>query len=50
MIEPGIFGWPGDKRSADSLVNQFGDTISFIVGWVAAAGLDTVGRAKHWAV
>lgn len=48
MIEPGIFGWPGDKRHADSLINQIGDTLTFILGWMAAAGLDSVGRTYHW--
>jgi len=50
MIEPGIFGWPGEKRNADSLLNQFGDTITFVLGWVVAAALDMVGRANRWAV
>lgn len=50
MIEPGIFGWPGDKRNPDSVINQLGDTITFALGWVVAAGLDTIGRAQHWAV
>jgi hypothetical protein len=29
----GLFGWPGGKKYADSLSNNIGDTISFIVGW-----------------
>jgi hypothetical protein len=45
MIEPGIFGWPGDKRYTDSLLNQMGDTFSFVIGWVVAAGIDRLERA-----
>jgi hypothetical protein len=48
MIEPGIFGWPGDKRNPDGMMNQIGDVLVFIVGWIAASTLDTFGRMQGW--
>jgi hypothetical protein len=55
MIETGLFGspvkvgWPGEKRRADSLLNQTGDTVTFVLGWVAAWALDLAGKRGGWA-
>jgi hypothetical protein len=46
MIEPGIFGWPGDKRRADTLLNMTGDTVTFVLGWVASWWLDAIARGN----
>ena len=50
FVEPGFFGlqWPGGKREPDSLLNQFGDTVVFGIGWLMAQMLDHVGVQKGW--
>ncbi len=46
MIEPGIFGWPGDKRCADTLLNASGDTEMIEVVCGTSWWLDTGARRK----
>jgi hypothetical protein len=41
-------GWPGGKPEADSIQNIFGDTFTFVVGWLVAAYLDIKGREENW--
>ena len=40
--------WPGGKPAADSLLNQFGDTIAFGTGWLAAKWVNDFGKARNW--
>jgi hypothetical protein len=42
------FPWPGGKHEADSLLNQWGDNLTFALGWLSAAGLDRYGTAQGW--
>ena len=40
--------WPGGKPCADSLINNVGDTIGTIVGWLTAYYLDNMGKKYGW--
>ena len=40
--------WPGGKPNADSYANILGDTLVFVLGWVAAYELDKLGKARGW--
>ena len=40
--------WPGGKPYPDSFLNNIGDTISAMAGWVLAMYLDKVGVEKKW--
>ncbi len=42
------FFWPGKKRKADSIINQVGDTISSMIGWLCAYLLDKLGKKNRW--
>ena len=35
-----ISGWPGGKPYADSFINNVGDTIGFVLGWIVAKWVD----------
>ncbi len=48
IIDPGYFSWPGEKHAPDSFVNQMGDNFTYALGWLLAAGLDTMGKREHW--
>ena len=40
--------WPGGKPRADAPINSIGDTLSAIVGWIAASGMDKLGTRRGW--
>lgn len=44
----GIFRWPGGKNYSDLLINNIGDTISFIIGWYIASVFDYYGKKYEW--
>ena len=41
-------GWPGGKPESDSLLNMFGDTVTFVIGWGLAHQLDSYGKKNNW--
>lgn len=43
IINKYMIFWPGGKPKADSFINNIGDTIGAILGWLSAYGIDTVG-------
>lgn len=48
IIDPGYFSWPGGKHGADTVINRIGDTLSFSIGWIVAAYLDSTGTRQNW--
>jgi hypothetical protein len=48
FVGAGPLSWPGRKDSTDTWMNQVGDTVSFVAGWLLAAWLDSVGTAQGW--
>lgn len=40
--------WPGGKPQADTILNQIGDTIGIMTGWLFADFLDKYGVSKGW--
>ena len=40
--------WPGKKPKADSIINQMGDTIASLIGWLSAYYLDQLGAKYQW--
>ncbi len=40
--------WPGGKSCPDSLINNVGDTIGTIFGWLTAYYLDKLGEKYGW--
>ncbi len=48
IIKPGWFTWPGGKYGADAVVNQMGDNIAFVVGWVLAFYINRLGTQRGW--
>tara|TARA_Y100000310_G_scaffold331842_1_gene406195 strand:+ start:529 stop:750 length:222 start_codon:yes stop_codon:yes gene_type:complete len=40
--------WPGGKPQADAILNNVGDTLGAIVGWVSAYFLDRWGAQHGW--
>ena len=48
FVREGVFGWPGAKKAADSMINRVGDTVSFAAGWGVAWAVDWLGGQQHW--
>jgi len=48
IIHPGWFSWPGGKNAADTLTNNVGDTVFFVLGFIISYTLDIVGLQKGW--
>ena len=48
IIHPGYFSWPGGKDYTDAFINNIGDTVFFVIGWLLAAYLDIVGVKYGW--
>lgn len=48
FVGKSIFSWPGGKNVPDSVINIFGDNISFILGWYLAKLLDEYGSDRGW--
>ena len=40
--------WPGGKQCPDSVLNQFGDTVFAVLGWLTADWLDRFEKQKQW--
>jgi hypothetical protein len=40
--------WPGGKPESDSIINNIGDTIGAILGWISAYLLDNLGNKYGW--
>jgi hypothetical protein len=39
--------WPGGKPKADTMINQLGDSIFAILGWILAYYVDEYGKKWH---
>lgn len=39
--------WPGGKPESDSFMNSMGDTISFILGWIATSHIEQYILKKY---
>lgn len=40
--------WPGGKPYPDTIINNVGDTIGAIFGWLSAYYLDKIGNDYKW--
>jgi hypothetical protein len=40
--------WPGGKPYADSVLNSFGDSVFFVIGFLVAKYLDKYGTKYGW--
>jgi len=40
--------WPGGKPYADGWMNQIGDTIGALLGWLSSYYLDRIGAKNKW--
>ena len=40
--------WPGGKPYADGWMNQIGDTIGALLGWLSSYYLDQIGAENKW--
>jgi hypothetical protein len=40
--------WPGGKPHADTFINNVGDTIGAMVGWMIAYVIDVEGTKRGW--
>jgi len=40
--------WPGGKPASDSIINNIGDTVGAILGWLSAYFLDNLGNNYGW--
>jgi hypothetical protein len=40
--------WPGGKPAPDGLTNIVGDTVFFVIGWIASQQLDIYGINHAW--
>lgn len=45
-----IVFWPGGKPKPDAIINNIGDTIGAILGWLSAYYLDKIGDKYGWYV
>ena len=48
IINNYITFWPGGKPKSDTIINNIGDTISAIMGWLSAYYLDKIGNQYNW--
>lgn len=48
FINKYITFWPGGKPYADPFINNIGDTITAILGWISAYYLDKIGHQNGW--
>jgi hypothetical protein len=48
IINQYIVFWPGGKRKSDTIINNVGDTLGSIFGWVSAYYLDKLGNKYNW--
>lgn len=44
IINQYVVFWPGGKSTPDTIVNNLGDTIGAILGWLSAYYLDKLGN------
>lgn len=40
--------WPGGKPEPDAPINQLGDQVGALIGWLVAAVLDHYGKKFNW--
>jgi hypothetical protein len=48
IINRYIVFWPGGKQSSDTIINNIGDTIGTVLGWLSAYYLDKLGNSYNW--
>jgi hypothetical protein len=48
IINKYIVFWPGGKPRSDYGINNIGDTLGAIIGWLSAYYLDTMGNKYGW--
>ena len=48
VINKYIKFWPGGKPKADSFINNIGDTIGGVIGWLVSYYLDREGNKRGW--
>jgi hypothetical protein len=48
IINQYIVFWPGGKQSSDTIINNIGDTIGTVLGWLSAYYLDKMGNSYNW--
>lgn len=48
IINQYIVFWPGGKQKSDSIINNIGDTVGAVLGWLSAYYLDKLGNNYKW--
>ena len=48
IINKYIKFWPGGKPNPDSIINNIGDTVGTIVGWLSAYYLVKIANKYNW--
>jgi hypothetical protein len=48
IINNYIVFWPGGKPKPDSIINNIGDTVGTIVGWLSAYYLVKIANKYNW--
>jgi hypothetical protein len=48
VINKYIVFWPGGKPRSDYNINNIGDTLGAIIGWLSAYYLDNLGNNYGW--
>ena len=44
IINQYIVFWPGGKQESDTIINNIGDTVGAVLGWLSAYYLDKLGN------
>ena len=44
IINQYIVFWPGGKQKSDTIINNIGDTVGAVLGWLSAYYLDKLGN------
>lgn len=48
IINQYIVFWPGGKQKSDNIINNIGDTVGAVLGWLSAYYLDKLGNNYKW--
>ena len=48
IINQYIVFWPGGKQKSDTIINNIGDTVGAVLGWLSAYYLDKLGNNYKW--